>query len=325
MRQAGRYMAEYQAIRAHNSLLEICADPRLAAEVTLQPVRALGVDAAIIFADILLPAVPLGLGLEFVANEGPMIPNPLRSPEAVAALPDIDPVEAFGPTLEAISIAVEELDAKVPLIGFAGAPFTLASYLIEGGPTRRFLHTKELLRSDPETWRQLMEKLAGMTADYLIAQVDAGATALQLFDTWAGVMSAAEYQTAVLPYVQAIFSRLEEIGVPTIYFGVDANHLLPLMATSGANVIGLDWRLPVSEGQRSLGPNVGVQGNLDPTMLLAPPEALRNAVESILADVGGRPGHIFNLGHGILPETSAGAVRDTVQMVREYSRSPAAV
>ena len=187
MRQAGRYMAEYQAIRAHYSLLEICADPRLAAEVTLQPVRALGVDAAIIFADILLPAVPLGLGLDFVANEGPVIPNPLRSPEAVAALPNVDPVEAFGPTLEAISVAVVELDSKTPLIGFAGAPFTLASYLIEGGPTRRFLHTKRLLRSDPATWRQLMEKLAGMTADYLIAQVDAGATALQLFDTWAGV------------------------------------------------------------------------------------------------------------------------------------------
>jgi uroporphyrinogen decarboxylase len=318
MRQAGRYMAEYRAIRARHTLLEICAQPELAAEVTLQPVHRLGVDAAILFADILLPLVPMGLQLEFVAGEGPAIHNPIRWAADLEALRPVDPAADLGSVLEAIRLVRRELSPGVPLIGFAGAPFTVATYAIEGGPSRHLLESKRMMYGAPELWHRLLERLTVVVGDFLAAQVAAGAQAVQVFDSWVGQLSAADYHTYVFPHSRALFDRLEGLGVPRIHFGVGADHLLESLADAGGDVIGLDWRTPLDDGWRRLGEARAVQGNLDPVALFAPLPELRRRVAEILDQAAGRPGHIFNLGHGILPMTPVGQVRAVVEMVHEY-------
>jgi uroporphyrinogen decarboxylase len=329
MRQAGRYMPEYRAIRAQHSLLEICAQPELAAEVTLQPVRALGVDAAILFADILLPLIPMGIELEFAAGEGPVIHNPIRSAADVAALRPVEIEASLAPVLETVRLVRRELDGQTPLIGFAGAPFTLASYLIEGGASRTFLRTKRLMYGDPDTWHALLAKLAVVVGNYLAAQARAGAQALQLFDSWAGALSPDDYEEYVLPHSRQVLGNLATpqvpgAGVPLIHFGTGTASLLTLMARAGGDVIGLDWRTPLDWGWEQVGAERAVQGNLDPTALFAPRAELDRRVRRVLEQAGGRPGHIFNLGHGILPETPVDNVKAVVEMVHELSVREAA-
>lgn len=324
MRQAGRYMPEYRAIRARHSLLEICAQPDLAAEVTLQPVRALAVDAAILFADILLPLVPMGIQLEFAEGEGPVIHNPARTRADVAALRPVEPRESLGHVLETVCRVRRELDGTVPLIGFAGAPFTLASYIVEGGSSRNFVKTKQLMYGDGPTWHTLMGKLARVVADYLAAQAQAGAQVVQLFDSWVGCLSPQDYREYVLPHSQFVLQAVRAAGVPAIHFGTDTATLLPLMKEAGGDVIGLDWRVPLDWGWDCLGPEVAVQGNLDPVALFTPRPELARRVQAILAQAGGRPGHIFNLGHGILPDTPVDNVKAVVEMVHEFSVGEAA-
>lgn len=319
MRQAGRYMPEYRAIREKHSLLEICHQPELAAEVTLQPVNRLGVDAAILFADILLPLVPMGLDLEFAAGEGPVIHNPIRSPEDIASLRSVDPQESLSFVLQALSLVRREVNGRVALIGFAGAPFTLASYLIEGGSSRNYLRTKRLMYADPQAWHLLMGKLAQVIANYLQAQVQAGAQAVQLFDSWVGALSPDDYHEYVLPHSQAIFEALRSTGAPAIHFGTGTTSLLPLMKEAGGDVIGIDWQTPLDGAWERLGDQVAVQGNLDPAVLFAPPAVLEKHVRRILSQAQGRPGHIFNLGHGILPETPVENVRRVVEWVRDWT------
>ncbi len=319
MRQAGRYMAEYRAIRAHHSLLEICARPDLAAEVTLQPVRRLGVDAAILFADILLPLVPMGLDLEFVSGEGPLIRNPVRHSGAVDALRPVDPVTDLGPVLEAIRLVRLQLSPATPLIGFAGAPFTVATYAIEGGPSRHLLESKRMMYEAPELWHRLLSRLTIVLGDFLAAQVSAGVQAVQIFDSWAGQLSEADYRSYVLPHSRALLERLTRLGVPRIHFGVGADHLLETMVEAGGDVIGLDWRTPLDRGWSRIGADRAVQGNLDPVALFAPLPELRRRVLDILRRADGRPGHIFNLGHGILPGTPVDRVRAVVDMVHEHT------
>lgn len=319
MRQAGRYMPEYRAIRARHSLLEICRQPELAAEVTLQPVHALGVDAAILFADILLPLVPMGIQLEFAAGEGPVIHNPIRAASDVARLRPVDPRESLGYVLDAVQIIRHELDGVTPLIGFAGAPFTLASYILEGGASRNYVQTKQLMYGDPPTWHALMDRLARVVAAYLVAQIEAGAQAVQLFDSWVGALSPDDYREHVLPYSRLIFDAVRALDVPAIHFGTNTATLLLLMKEAGGDVIGLDWRTPLDWGWNVLGLQVAVQGNLDPVALLAPRSELERRVRAILQQADGRPGHIFNLGHGILPETPVENVKAVVEMVHEFS------
>ena len=319
MRQAGRYMSEYRAIRAKHTLLEICERPELAAEVTLQPVHRLGVDAAILFADILLPLRPMGIQLEFAHGEGPVIHNPVGGAEDVDALRPVDPNLSLSYVMEALRLVRRELDGRAALIGFAGAPFTLASYMIEGGSSRHYLKTKRLMYGDPHTWHRLMEKLARVIADYLAAQVAAGAQAVQLFDSWVGALSPDDYRRYVLPYSQAILRSLRATEAPAIHFGTGTACLLPLLKEAGGHVIGLDWQTPLDWGWSQLGHSVGVQGNLDPTALFAPDAELLGRIDRVLAQAGGRPGHIFNLGHGLLPETPVEAVKRVVEYVHERS------
>jgi uroporphyrinogen decarboxylase len=316
MRQAGRYMPEYRAIREHHTLLEICANPALAAEVTLQPVERLGVDAAILFADILLPVVPLGLSLEFSAGEGPVIRTPVRTARDVAALRRVDAETDMGHVLEAVRLARAALGGRVPLIGFAGAPFTVASYIVEGGASRHFLETKKLMYRAPDVWHALLGKLSEVLSGYLAAQVRAGAQAVQLFDSWVGALAPADYRAYVQPHTRAIFERLRPLGVPTIHFGVGTASLLELQRDAGGDVIGFDWTIPLDAGWRRV-PGRAVQGNLDPIALFAPWPELERRVREILVRAGGRPGHIFNLGHGILPGTPVDSVRAVVDMVHE--------
>ncbi len=322
MRQAGRFLSEYRAIRAHHTLLEICAQPELAAQVTLQPVTRLGVDAAILFADILLPLVPMGIQLEFAAGEGPVIHNPIQSAADVAALRPVEPRESLANVLAAIRIVRKELDGTTALIGFAGAPFTLASYLIEGGSSRNLLKTKRMMYSDPQSWHRLMEKLAQVIADYLSAQIDVGAQAVQLFDSWVGTLTPDDYREYVFPYSKSIFAALQKTGVPTIHFGTGTASLLPLMKEAGGNVIGVDWQTPLDWAWSLLGHQVAVQGNLDPVAFYAPESELDKRVERVLRQAGGRPGHIFNLGHGVLPDTPVDQVKRVVELVHEWSYQP---
>ena len=318
MRQAGRYMAEYRVIREKYSLLEICYQPKLAAEVTLQPVRALGVDAAILFADILLPVIPLGLGLEFSKGEGPVIGKPIRTLEDVQAMRPVDAATDLSYVMDAIRILRGELNG-VPLIGFCGAPFTVASYMIEGGSSREFLKTKTMMYSAPEVWHALMEKLSAVLADYLVAQIRAGAQAVQVFDSWVGALSPQDYESFVLPYSQKVLKAAKAEQVPVIHFGTNTTTLLLLMKRAGGDVIGLDWRIPLDDGWALLGHEVAVQGNLDPTLLFAPRPEIKRQVHDILRRADGRPGHIFNLGHGILQNTPVENVKAVVDMVHEYS------
>ncbi len=319
MRQAGRYLPEYRAIRERHSLLEICERPALAAEVTLQPVRRLGVDGAILFADILLPLVPMGLRLEFAKGEGPVIHNPVRTEEGVGRLVAVDVRDALGPVLETVRLVRRDLDPAIPLLGFAGAPFTLACYAVEGGGSRDFLETKRLMLGAPRVFDALLARFATVVGDYLAGQVEAGADAVQVFDTWAGVLSPADYRRHVLPHSRRLFERLSTLGVPRIHFGVGTTTLLEAMREAGGEVIGLDWRIPLDEGWARVGADRAVQGNLDPAALFAPLPELKARVRDVLGRAGGRPGHIFNLGHGILPGTPVENVRAVVDLVHDLS------
>jgi uroporphyrinogen decarboxylase len=317
MRQAGRYMPEYRKLRERHSILELCHTPELAAEVTCQPVERLGVDAAILFADILLPFEPLGLGLTFAAGEGPHIAHPIGRHADVERLPPVSPETDLGYVLEAVRLARAALPPGVPLIGFAGAPFTLASYAIEGGSTRTFTRTKTLMYQAPDTWHLLLGKLADLVGHYLAAQARAGAHALQLFDSWVGCLSAQDYRTYVLPHSRRALALAAEGGVPVIHFGTGIAPFLEDFAAAGGDVIGVDWRIPLDEAWRRIGADRAIQGNLDPAALLAPQPERDRQVGDVLARAGGRPGHIFNLGHGVLPETDVAAVRAVVELVHD--------
>jgi uroporphyrinogen decarboxylase len=314
MRQAGRYMAEYRAVRERHDLLEICRTPELAVEVTLQPVRALGVDAAILFSDLLLPLEPLGVPFHFAAGEGPVVDAPVRNAAGVARLRRFEPREELRPVLEAIRLLRRELEGNVPLIGFAGAPFTLASYAVEGGHSTHFAATKGLMYSDPQTWHRFAALLAEVVGDYLRAQAEAGAQALQVFDSWVGALDAADYREFVLPHLKTLFARAGGL-VPMIHFGTGTSHLLALQREAGGDVIGIDWRIGLDDGWRAAGDGVAVQGNLDPAVLLGPRERLLARVDDVLARAGGRAGHVFNLGHGILPATPPENVKAVVEHV----------
>jgi uroporphyrinogen decarboxylase len=320
MRQAGRYLPEYRAIRARYSLLEICAHPDLAAEVTLQPVQKLGVDAAILFADILLPAISMGIDLEFSAGEGPLIHNPIRTLADVEALRQVEIRDELASVFEAIRLIRRELVGRVPLIGFAGAPFTLASYLIEGGASRNYQTTKLMMLHQPRVWKMLMEKLSTILTEYLTAQVEAGVQAVQVFDSWAGALSPEDYRIYVLPYLEPLFSRLKASGIPAIHFATAATALLPLMKEAGGDVIGIDWRVGLAQAWEMLGPDVAIQGNLDPVALMGPLPELEKRVRAILDQAGNRPGHIFNLGHGVLPDTPVENIQAVVELVHTYTQ-----
>ena len=319
MRQAGRYMAEYRALRAKHSILELCKTPELAAQVTLQPVDRFPLDAAIIFADILLPLEPMGLSLEFAQGEGPVIHNPVRDQADVERLKVIDGGE-LDYVAEAIRQARRALNGRAPLIGFAGAPFTLASYAIEGGSSRNYLLTKQLMYCEPKAWHQLMDKFARVITGYLRRQIKAGAQAIQLFDSWVGCLSVGDYAEYVLPHVQLIFEGLRREGVPMIHFGTGTSAMLRQMREAGGDVIGVDWRIHLDEAWATVGHDVAVQGNLDPLTLFAPLHEIERRVADILHRAGGRPGHIFNLGHGILPTTPIEHVAATIDMVHKLSQ-----
>lgn len=319
LRQAGRYMPEYQAVRRHHSLLEICKKPELAAEVTITAAEKLDVDAAIIFADLLLPLEGMGLGFEFQAGEGPVIHNPVRTSADVERL-RTDRASELGYVAEAIRKVVAHFADRIGIIGFCGAPFTLASYVIEGGGSRNYIPTKSLMYRQPAVWRLLLEKLAAVLSEFAAQQVEAGADVIQVFDSWAGALSPVDYREFVLPITKQLVRSIQALGVPVIYFGVDTAALLPDMRETGADIFGLDWRIPLDQGWRALGHACAIQGNLDPITLFAEETLLRDRVRRILAQAGGRPGHIFNLGHGIVPETPVENVRNVVRYVREYGQ-----
>jgi uroporphyrinogen decarboxylase len=318
MRQAGRYMPEYRALRARYGVLELCKTPDAAAEATLQPVDKLGVDAAILFADILLVLEPLGVGLEYTHDDGPRIRRPVRSHADVTRLRPVVVEEAVSFVFDTVRLARKALLDRVPLIGFAGAPFTLASYLIEGGPSREFLATKRFMREERVAWDALMAVLSDITAEYLNGQIAAGAQAVQLFDSWVGTLSPGDYRDSVLPYSRRVIQRITA-GVPVIHFGTGTAGLLPLMKAAGGDVIGLDWRVEIGSTWERLGYDVAIQGNLDPAVLLAGTGEIRRGVKAILDAVGGRPGHIFNLGHGVHKETPVDHVAALVDLVHELS------
>jgi uroporphyrinogen decarboxylase len=321
MRQAGRYMGEYRALREKYELLEIIRTPELSCQVTMQPIEAFDLDAAIIFADILPPLEGLGLRVGFQAGEGPVVHNPVRDEADVRALavPDIESATWF--TLEAIRLARQELaGSALPLIGFSGGPFTLACYAVEGGSSRDFPVTKRLMMGRPDLWLQLMDKLTGLVSGYLVAQASAGAQVLQIFDTWAGLLSPDDYSEFVLPFNQAVIREASRSGVPVIYFSTGTGGMLNLVAKTEANVVGVDWRVDLSEAWNRLGPKVAIQGNLDPIALLGDWTELRKRAAAVLASVAGRPGHIFNLGHGVLQHTPPDNVRRLVEFVHEYRR-----
>ena len=318
MRQAGRYMPEYRAIRKQHSLLEICKKPALAAQVTIEAVEILGVDAAIIFADLLLPLEVMGLPFHFSAGEGPVIEKPVRSKEDIANL-RTDRATELGYVSEAVALVAKHFTGRVPVIGFCGAPFTLASYMIEGGGSRNYVHAKKMMYNHAGEWDALMTKLVSVTTEYSAEQVRAGADAIQIFDSWVGCLSVEDYRRYVLPHVSGMVKKLKKTGVPIIYFGTDSATLLPAMNETGADVIGLDWRIPLDEGWERLDYHTAVQGNLDPVLLFAEWNELRSRAEDILQRADGRPGHIFNLGHGILPETPVDNVKNLAHFVQECS------
>jgi uroporphyrinogen decarboxylase len=319
MRQAGRYMAEYRALRERHSLLEICRTPDLATEVTLQPVRRVEVDAAILFSDLLLPLEPMGLPFDFVKGEGPQIERPIESPADIDALKSFEPRAALSHVLDTITLVQHELAGRVPLIGFAGAPFTLASYAIEGGHSNNFARTKALMYGHPAAWHRLCDRLASVVAEYLRAQIEAGVDAVQVFDSWVGVLSPADYREFALPHTRRIFDTIGH-KVPTIHFGTGTAAILAEIAEAGGDVIGVDWRIPIDIAWQRIGFERGVQGNLDPTLLLGPTQRMFSQAEDILARVAHRHGHIFNLGHGILPMTPVEHVQMLAQYIHSVSR-----
>jgi uroporphyrinogen decarboxylase len=323
MRQAGRYMPEYRAVRKRHSLLDICKKPALAAEVTITAAEILGVDAAIIFADLLLPLEVMGLPFHFSAGEGPVIEKPVRSKEDISRL-HIDRTTELGYVSEAVSLVAKHFADKVPVIGFCGAPFTLASYMIEGGGSRNYVHTKKMMYTAPADWDTLMSKLVAVTTAYAAEQVRSGADAIQIFDSWVGCLSVEDYRRYVLPHVTGMVKQLQKTRAPIIYFSTDSATLLPAMKETGADVIGLDWRIPLDDGWSRIDHRAAIQGNLDPALLFADWKELKSRAEDILHRAGGRPGHIFNLGHGILPETPVENVKNLARFVQEYSRGTAA-
>ena len=332
LRQAGRYMPEYMAVRRHHSLLDICRTPSIAAEVTITAAERLGVDAAIIFADLLLPLTPMGLDFEFVNGEGPVIHQPLRTLEQIRAL-RTDRTPELSYVAEAISKVATHFNNKRPastnkpdaqdtlgINGFCGAPFTLASYMIEGSSSRNYIETKKLMYSSP-AWSVLMDKLVTVLADFAAQQVSAGADVIQVFDSWAGALSVADYRAYALAPTTELIRRIQALGVPVIYFGVDTASLLPTFRETAADVIGLDWRIPLDQGWRAVGHNTAIQGNLDPITLFAPAEVLEARVREILSLAAGRPGHIFNLGHGIVPNTPVDSVLRVVDLIKRHGQT----
>jgi uroporphyrinogen decarboxylase len=320
MRQAGRYMAEYRALRQNYTLLQLCRTPDLATEVTLQPVRRIEVDAAILFSDLLLPLEPMGIAFDFVKGEGPAIEQPLRSSGDIDRVRLTDPRESLSFTFDAIRQIKRELAGRIPLIGFAGAPFTLASYAIEGGHSNNFALTKSLMYGDPAAWHRLADRLATVVADYLTAQIDAGVDVVQVFDSWVGALNADDYREFALPHTRRIFDAVAG-RVPTIHFGVATSSILHLMREAGGDVIGADWRVPLDEAWARIGPDHGIQGNLDPTLLLGPRDRLLSGTLDVLNRAAGRPGHIFNLGHGILPSTPLENVQAVARFVHQHKAS----
>ncbi len=318
MRQAGRYMAEYREVRKHHSLVEICKNPKLAAEVTITAADTLGVDAAIIFADLLLPLEVMGLPFHFAAGEGPVIERPVRAPEHVAEL-RTDRAADLGYVSEAIRECVRHWGEKLPVIGFCGAPFTLASYMIEGGGSRNYVEVKKMMYRHPALWNELNRKLVDVLAEYSLEQVRAGADVFQVFDSWVGCLSVEDYRRYVLPHTTELIQRLKTSGAPIIYFGTDSTTLLTSMQETGADVIGLDWRIPLDQGWKMMDYKPAVQGNLDPVLLFADWKELEARADAILQQAANRPGHIFNLGHGILPQTPVDNVMSLAKFVRERS------
>ena len=317
MRQAGRYMKQYRDIRAKAGILEICKRPDLAAQVTLQPVEVLDVDAAIIFADLLLPVEPMGLKLKYVSGEGPKINNPVRTSDDVDSL-SIANTDELGYVGEAIQLVVRQLAGRVPVIGFVGAPFTLASYMIEGGPSKTFIRTKQMMYYDETLWRRLMGKLVDVLGPFALAQVTAGARAIQVFDSWVGALSPDDYVRYVAPYSRALIERIRTASVPVIHFGTGASGFFRELHAAGGDVMGVDWRINIDQAWMDISYRSAVQGNLDPAVLFAPLPELKMRVHELLKRTGSRPGHIFNLGHGILPETPVDHVRAAVDFVREF-------
>lgn len=315
MRQAGRSLPEYRALRERHDITTICRTPELAVEATLQPVRRLGVDAAILFGDIVVPLQAIDLGVEIVEGTGPVVADPIRSGADVGRLRALEPEEDVPDVIETIRILVKELD--VPLIGFGGAPFTLASYLVEGGPSKNHARTKALMLGDTETWHRLMHALADIVLAYLRAQVEAGAAAIQLFDSWAGALSADDYVTYVMEAVEKILNGLADLNVPRIYFGLGTSELLPAIARSGTDVVGVDWRIGLDDARRRTGDAVALQGNLDPAVCLAPWDVIQERA-TIVLDQGGGRGHVFNLGHGVLPETDPHVLARLVDLVHGW-------
>lgn len=322
MRQAGRYMPEYRKLREKHTLMDIVRHPELALEVTLQPMR-LGVDAAILFADILVVLEPMGVPFEFVKGEGPVVHEPVRTVSDIEALRVFEPAEDLSHIMEAVKLIRGELDGKTPLIGFAGAPFTVASYLIEGGKSRDYRTTKKLMWTEPEAWNALMTKVSEVTRRYLRAQIEAGAQAVQLFDSWIGSLAVEDYLSHVQPHVRRILQDVEQTGVPVIHFGTGTATLLEHQRDAGGTVIGVDWRMPLPVAWDLLGSDVAVQGNLDPLLLCAPPAVATKRAKEILQLVDGRPGHIFNLGHGIIPETPVDTVKAVVDAVHDFKSESA--
>jgi uroporphyrinogen decarboxylase len=318
MRQAGRYMEEYRKLRARHGFLELCKNSDLAAEITVTPVERLGVDAAILFADILLILEPMGAGLEYTKSDGPLIHNQVSSRTHVEQLSEFDPQEALPFVYEAVRKSRAALNGKTPVIGFAGAPFTLASYLIEGGSSRNYVKTKKLIYTNPGAWRPLMQRLSSIIAQYLNAQIAAGAEAVQLFDSWAGCLSPQDYERFVLPHTRATIAGITP-GVPVIHFSTGTGGFLKSLRAAGGDVIGVDWRVDLDAAWDRLGYDIAIQGNLDPAVLVSSPREIRRRVEEILRRAARRPGHIFNLGHGVLPETPVENVKALVEAVHELS------
>ena len=320
MRQAGRYMSEYRALRERYSLLELCRTPDLATEVTLQPIRRIEVDAAILFSDLLLPLEPMGLRFDFVEGEGPAIEEPLQSEADLARVKRFDPRDELDYVLDAIRQIKRELSGRVPLIGFAGAPFTLASYAIEGGHSNTFARTKALMYGSPSAWHGFCDLLADVLGDYLAAQIDAGVDAVQVFDSWVGALNARDYREFILPHTRRLFDKISGRTVPMIHFGVGTGAVLRELREAGGTVIGADWRIPLDEAWERIGWDRAIQGNLDPTLLLGPLDRVFQATDEVLARAGGRPGHIFNLGHGILPTTPLEHVQALARYVHQKTR-----
>jgi uroporphyrinogen decarboxylase len=315
MRQAGRSLPEYRALRGTGSILEAIRHPDLVAEVTLQPVRRYGVDAAILFSDIVVPAAAVGFGVEVKPGVGPVTEHPFSGPADLHRLRPLEPEQDIPYVIDAVRILAAEL--KVPLIGFAGAPFTVASYLIEGAPSRDYARTKTLMYTDPATWKGLLDRLADMAVASLRTQVAAGARAVQVFDSWAGALSPGDYRRYVLPASRRLLAAIGDLGVPRIHFGVGTGELLAMFAEAGADVVGVDWRVPLADARRRVGEGVAVQGNLDPTAVVAGPDVASAGARAVLASAGGRSGHIFNLGHGVLPQTDPGVLARVVDLVHE--------